>query len=135
MFLADDGGMVRLFADKARAGVRVRILLGDPDSGEVAQRGADEGVGDGMASQIRSALALYRPITGLDNVEIRLHRTVLYNSIYRADDEYLINTHVYGTRAGNAPVLHLRRVAGGDMVATYAESFEKVWAQAKPVES
>ncbi|MGN9788825.1 helix-turn-helix domain-containing protein [Nonomuraea sp. ZG12] len=135
LFLADDGGMVRLFADKARAGVKVRILLGDPDSAEVAQRGADEGVGESMAAQIRSALVFYRPITGLDNVEIRLHRTVLYNSIYRADDEFLINMHVYGTRAGNAPVLHLRRVAGGDMVATYAESFEKVWAQAIPVES
>ena len=64
-----------------------------------------------------------------------MHRTVLYNSIYQADDQYLINMHVYGTRAGNAPVLHLRRVAGGGMVATYADSFEKVWAQAIPVES
>ncbi|MET8008280.1 DUF5919 domain-containing protein [Nonomuraea glycinis] len=135
LFLADDGGMVRLFADKARAGVRVRILLGNPDSAEVAQRGSDEGVGESMAAQIRSALVFYRPITGVDNIEIRLHRTVLYNSIYQADDQYLINMHVYGTRAGNAPVLHLRRVAGGDMVATYAESFEKVWAQAIPVES
>ncbi|MEV1239468.1 XRE family transcriptional regulator [Nonomuraea sp. NPDC049750] len=135
LFLADDGGMVRLFADKARTGVRVRILLGDPDSSEVAQRGADEGVGDSMAAQIRSALVLYQPIKGMENVEIRLHDTILYNSIYRADDEYLINMHVYGTRAGNAPVLHLRRVAGGDMVATYAESYDKVWAKATPVES
>ncbi|WP_113705339.1 helix-turn-helix domain-containing protein [Nonomuraea lactucae] len=135
LFLADDAGLVRLFADKARAGVRVRILLGDPDSPEVAQRGADEGVGDSMAAQIRSALVFYLPIRGIENIEIRLHDTILYNSIYRADDEYLINTHVYGTRAGNAPVLHLRRVAGGDMVATYADSFEKVWAKATPVES
>ncbi|MEV4104166.1 XRE family transcriptional regulator [Nonomuraea sp. NPDC049649] len=134
LFLADDSGMVRLLGEKARAGVQVRILLGDPESTEVAQRGADEGVGDGMAAQIRNALVLYRPITGVENLEIRLHRTVLYNSIYRADDEFLVNTHVYGSRAGNAPVLHLRRVAGGDMVATYADSFEKVWDQAKPVE-
>ncbi|MBB5130834.1 transcriptional regulator with XRE-family HTH domain [Thermocatellispora tengchongensis] len=133
LFLADDAGLVRLFADKAREGVRVRILLGDPDCAEVAQRGADGGVGDGMAPQIRSALVLYRPITGLENVEIRLHDTILYNSIYRADDEFLVNTHVYG--AGNAAVLHLRRVAGGDMVATYAESFERVWERAVPVGS
>ncbi|MEV6159461.1 helix-turn-helix transcriptional regulator [Nonomuraea sp. NPDC052129] len=135
LFLADDGGMVRLLGDKARAGVRVRILLGDPDSAEVAQRGVDEGVGESMAAQIRSALVFYQPITNVENVEIRLHHTILYNSMYRADDEYLINMHVYGTRAGNAPVLHLRRVAGGDMVATYADSFDKVWAQARPVES
>src|SRR5690606_2507000 len=30
-FLADDPSMVKLLADKARAGVRVRFLLGDPD--------------------------------------------------------------------------------------------------------
>ena len=134
LFLAEDAGMVRLFKDKAEAGVRVRILLGDPDSPEVAQRGADEGIDDAMAARIRNALVLYRPIRGLEAVEIRLHRTILYNSIYRADDQYLVNTHVYGTPAAEAPVLHLRKVAGGDMVATYANCFERVWADAQPVD-
>ncbi|WP_338324695.1 hypothetical protein [Nonomuraea polychroma] len=60
---------------------------------------------------------------------------MLYNSIYRADDQLLVNTHVYGTPAGNAPVLHLRKVHGGDIVATYIDSFERVWAGAAPVES
>ncbi|WP_433351571.1 XRE family transcriptional regulator [Microtetraspora malaysiensis] len=135
LFLADDAGIVRMFREKAGAGVRVRILLGDPDSPEVAQRGADEGIDDGMAARIRNALVLYRPILGIAGVEIRLHRTVLYNSIYRGDDQLLVNTHAYGTPAGNAPVLHLRKVLGGGMVATYAESFERVWDQATPVES
>ncbi|MEU8321180.1 helix-turn-helix transcriptional regulator [Nonomuraea sp. NPDC048881] len=134
LFLADDAAMVRLLGEKARAGSRVRILLGDPDCAEVAQRGTDEGVGDSMAAQIRSALVFYRPLLGLDNFELRFHQTILYNSIYQADSDYLVNMHVYGTRAGNAPVLHLRRVAGGEMVTTYADSFEKVWAQATPVE-
>ncbi|TLP66432.1 XRE family transcriptional regulator [Microbispora triticiradicis] len=135
LFLADDAGIVRMLAEKAAAGVRVRILLGDPDSPQVAQRGADEGVDDGMAARIRNALVLYRPIRGLAGVEIRLHSTVLYNSIYRGDDQLLVNTHVYGVPAGNAPVLHLRKVLGGDMVTTYTESFERVWEQATPVGS
>ncbi len=135
LFLADDAGIVRMLGEKAGAGVRVRILLGDPDSPEVAQRGADEGIDGGMAAKIRNALVLYQPIRGLAGVEIRLHRTVLYNSIYRGDDQFLVNTHVYGVPAGNAPVLHLRKVLGGDMVATYADSFERVWDQATPVES
>jgi len=135
LFLADDAGIVRMLGEKAAAGVRVRILLGDPDSLEVAQRGADEGIDEGMAAKIRNALVLYQPIHGQDNVEIRLHRTVLYNSIYRGDDQLLINTHVYGTPAANAPVLHLRKVAGGDMVTTYVSSFERVWEKARPVES
>ncbi len=134
-FLADDTGIVRLLGEKAGEGVRVRILLGDPDCPEVAQRGADEGIDDGMAARIKNAIVTYRPISGLDTVEVRLHRTVLYNSIYRGDDHLLVNTHVYGTPAPQAPVLHLRRVAGGDMVTTYLASFERVWAEATPVES
>ena len=127
--------MVRLFADKARAGARVRILLGDPDSPQVAQRGEDEGIDEGMAAKIRSVFVLYRPVRELDGVEIRLHRTVLYNSIYRGDDQLLVNTHIYGTPAANAPVLHLRRVPGADMVSTYLDSFERVWDEATPLES
>ncbi len=48
--------------DKTAAGVRVRILLGDPDSQVVTDRRDDEGVGDAMAAKIRNALALYRPL-------------------------------------------------------------------------
>jgi hypothetical protein len=135
MFLAEDAGIVRLFADKARAGTRVRILLGDPDAPQVAERGADEGIDDGMAARIRNVLVLYRPLRGVEGVEVRLHRTVLYNSIYRGDDQVLVNTHIYGTPATNAPVLHLRRVHGGDMVATYLDSFERVWDEATPLDS
>jgi hypothetical protein len=135
MFLAEDAGMVKLLGDKAAAGVRVRILLGDPDSPQVAQRGADEGIGAAMGAKARNALVLYQPIRDIDGVEIRQHGTILYNSIYRADDQFLINPHVYGQPAANAPVLHLKKVIGGDMVATYAASFERVWEQASPVES
>ncbi|MEO3810711.1 XRE family transcriptional regulator [Sphaerisporangium sp. B11E5] len=135
MFLAEDAGMVKLLGDKAAGGVRVRILLGDPSSPQVAQRGADEGIGEAMAAKARNALVLYQPIRDIDGVEIRQHGTILYNSIYRADDQFLINPHVYGQPAANAPVLHLKKVIGGDMVSTYAASFEKVWDQATPVES
>ncbi|GGS73327.1 transcriptional regulator [Planobispora rosea] len=135
IFIAQDTGIMRLFAEKASAGARVRILLGDPDSAEVAQRGADEGLGDGMAAQIRTALVLYRPLLRVDGLEVRLHRTILYNSIYRGDDQLLVNTHIYGKFAADAPVMHLRKVLGGDMMSTYVDSFESVWDGATPVES
>jgi hypothetical protein len=61
-------------------------------------------------------------------VEIRLHTTVLYNSLYRADDEMLVNSHVYGTAAAQAPILHLRHHGDGDLFDTYANSFERVWS-------
>ena len=128
-----DAGIQRIFRQKAASGVRVRILLGDPDSDVVAQRGTDEGVDDVQAGKIKNALVMYRPLRELDGIEFRLHRTVLYNSIYRADDQVLVNTHIYSFTAAQAPVLHLRRVAGGGMVSTYLDSFEHVWDEATPL--
>lgn len=134
MFMAEDMGVQQIFAERARADVHVRILLGDPESPNVAQRGQDEGSDDSLTAKCRTAAALFRPLLDAGNVEIRLHGTVLYNSIYRSDDQLLINTHIYGMMANNAPVFHLRKIPGGDMVSTYLESFEKVWNGAKPYE-
>ncbi|MEU4821837.1 DUF5919 domain-containing protein [Actinomadura sp. NPDC023710] len=133
LFLAEDAGILRALAERARGGVRVRILLGEPDGTCVAERGSDEGVGESMAAKIRNALFHYRALGEVDGVEIRLHDTVLYNSIYRADDDLLINPHAYGIAASHAPVLHLRRAEDGDMASTYLESFERVWGGGKPV--
>jgi hypothetical protein len=64
-------------------------------------------------------------------VELRLHDTILYNSIYRADDDLLINAHVYGRPAAHAPVLHLRRSRDNGMAATYIASFERAWCESR----
>lgn len=134
LFLAEDTGIMRALAERARDGVRVRILLGDPDGTCVAERGSDEGVGESMAAKIRNALFHYRALQDVDGVEIRLHDTVLYNSIYRADDDLLINPHAYGIAASQAPVLHLRRAGDGDMASMYWKSFERVWSGASPMD-
>jgi hypothetical protein len=134
-FMAEDASLKKLLADKAESGALVRILLGDPDSANVAERGHSEGIEDTMAPKVRSAIAMFRPLLrASENVSIRLHGTILYNSIYRADDQMLVNTHIYGTMANNAPVFHLRKIPGGDMVSTYLESFERVWNSATPYE-
>jgi transcriptional regulator with XRE-family HTH domain len=135
IFIAEDMGVRRLFAERARAGVRVRILLGDPDSPNVAGRGVDEGIGgEVVAAKVRSSLVLFGPLLGEPGVEIRLHGTILYNSIYRADDQLLVNTHIYGVMASNAPMFHLRKIPGGEMASTYLESFERVWDGGTPYE-
>ncbi len=134
LFLSEDAGVQRIFKDKARAGVRIRILIGDPDSKVVAERGEDEGVGDAQAAKIRNALAMYRPLRTIDSVQFRFHRTVLYNSIYRADDQLLVNTHIQGLTAAHAPVWHLRKLPGGEITGMYIDSFERVWETATPIE-
>ena len=134
LFLSEDAGVQRILKDKARTGVPVRILLGDPDSRVVADRGEDEGVGDAVAAKVRNALALYRPLRVIDGVQFRFHRTVLYNSIYLADDQLLVNTHIHGVAAAQAPVWHLHKLAGGELTSLYIDSFERVWESATPAE-
>jgi transcriptional regulator with XRE-family HTH domain len=134
MFLAEDARLQEILMARARVGVRVRMLLGDPDSPHVADRGADEGIDDAVAVKIRNVLVWYRALRGTANVEFRLHQTILYNSIYRGDDDLLVNTHVYGLPAAQAPAWQLRRIPGGELAAVYLTSFERVWDTAVPVD-
>jgi hypothetical protein len=85
-----------------------------------------------MATKIRNALTLYRPLCAVENIEIRLHRTVLYNSIYCTDDQLLVNQHAYGIPAAQAPVFWLCDTGGG-MAALYLDSFEYVWDSSPPL--
>ena len=133
LFLAEDAGILRILAGKGRAGVTVRIALGDPNGPNVAKRGEEEGIGDAMAAKIRNALTLYRPLVTVQNIEIRLQRTVLYNSIYRADDHLLVDQHTYGVPATQAPVFCLCDTHGDEMAALYLDSFERVWASSSPL--
>lgn len=65
----------------------IPILLGDPDSEQVALRGAGEGIAEAMVAKIRNVIVLYRLLLDVPTVEFRLHTTVLYDSIYCADEE------------------------------------------------
>lgn len=133
MFLTDNPVLIKQLRTKAEAGVKIRLLLGDPTSRAVARRSDEEGIGKGtLAAKVRNALAFFKPLDGVPGVSIRCHGTTLYNSIYRFDDDMLVNTHVYGFMAAHAPLLHLRRLAGGDVFETYSESFDNVWNTAKP---
>jgi hypothetical protein len=131
LFLAENYEVPALLCAKARADVRVRVALGDPSGVHVADRGDEERIGDGMSARIRTSLVGFRHIVEA-GAELRLHDTVLYNSIFRADDELLVNTHVYGRPGAHAPVLHLKSTRPDGMVATYLASCERVWSTAKP---
>lgn len=132
LFLAEDAELVRLLGSKARTGTTVRIALGDPGSSHVDQRGQDEGIHDAMAAKIRNAILLYRPLLTA-GAAIRLHSTVLYNSLFVGDDEMLINQHIHGIAAAYAPVLHLSRRVDDGIFSTYVDSFERVWETAPPL--
>jgi hypothetical protein len=122
--------IAKLLATKAEQGTKVRLTLGDPDSDAVRRRGEEERIGDGLAARVRLGLLYLQDAIGAPGVELRFHTTTLYNSIYRFDDDMLVNAHVYGAPAAHSPVLHLRRLPGGQLFDHYQASFERVWEQA-----
>jgi hypothetical protein len=133
LFLSEDPLFHDLVKAKVEAGAQVRILLGDPECAAVRQRGIDEGH-QIMDGKIRNALLHYRALMrSHPGIGFRLHDSTLYNSIYRTDDEMLVNPHVYGIGAFMAPVLHLRRLPGGGMFDTYVNSIEHTWENARPI--
>ncbi|WP_338199834.1 hypothetical protein [Candidatus Nephthysia bennettiae] len=124
-----------LLASKCKAGCKVRVLLGDPDSAAVRWRGEEETFGEGIESRCRVARQHYDPLIGMPNFELRLHQATLYNSIYWFDSQMLVNSHIWGANAYSAPVWHIRRLPRGNLFTVYAASFQSVWESGQRIDS
>lgn len=124
--------LMKQLCRRAEAGTQIRFLLGDPDCEAVARRGEEEGIGAAISAKIRNVLSFFNAHADHDCVDLRLHRTTLYTSIYRFDRDMLVNHHVLGLPAAHAPVMHLRQLESGDLFTTYTDTFERVWSEAVP---
>lgn len=127
--------LMELLRDKGRSGCRVRVALGDPDSPEAFQRDAEEQLAEGLVARIRTAIKYYSALLDADGVELRTHATPLYNSEFRFDDQLLVTTHLYRTPGSRAPMLHLRRRGPDGMFDNFVGHFERVWADAAPLQA
>ena len=132
-WLSEEPAVRDVLAAKASTGVQIRFLLGDPASAAVAVRSEEEGIDGVIPGKITNVLHNYLDVIREPAARFRLHGTTLYNSIYRADDEMLVNCHVYGLPGHMTPLMHLRRVPGAELFATYLNSFERVWDESYPV--
>lgn len=120
-------------AARATNGVRIRLLYGDPESSAVALRGEEEGIGELMAARCRLTWNYLTPLLqGVAGIEARMHGSTLYASLFRFDDQLLVNPHALGAPAGHSPIMHVNRIPGGRLFAHYMESFERTWQTAKP---
>ena len=109
MFMTERPGLLNALLVKGEQGTQIRMLFGDPSSSAVVQRSIDEGIGERSISvKIENALAFFRPLINAKGIAIRNHSTVLYNSIYRFDNEMIVNPHVYGKTAPHSPALGFR---------------------------
>ena len=127
-FAGRDPGSIDVLADRARAGVMVRVCLACPapstsDYADIAP------VGDSTSA----VLALFAPVREISGLEIRLHQATLYNTIKRADNQLLVAQRAYGIPAEHAPVLHLWPKSDGGLVNTYLQLFNRIWDDARPL--
>ena len=126
-FLFEAYDLVETIRTKSADGTDFRVLVGDGRSEAVRVRSREEGrpaIGD----RCRSSLEYISVVADLPGVQVRTHQTTLYVSVFRFDDSMLINNHTYGSFASHSPVMHLRRVPGGQLFDFYAQSVERVWA-------
>lgn len=121
-----------MLAERADAGVRVRLCFGDPSGKAVAVRDEEEGIGGTLSAKIRASLTYYRKLIGTPGCEVCLHDTTLYNSLLRFDDALLVNPHVWGQPASANPLFELRRLGDDGWFDHYVGSFDAVWETAKP---
>ncbi|MFD8479015.1 XRE family transcriptional regulator [Kitasatospora sp. NPDC059673] len=131
-FAQSNPHVARMLAGRAADGVQVRLCFGDPHGHAAALRGREEGIGDTLAAKIRASLTYYRSLLPKNGCEVRLHDTTLYSSLFRYDDELLVNPHVFGQPASANPLFHLKRVDATGWFDNYAQSFDAVWADARP---
>ncbi len=119
--------IAEMLAERAAAGVKVRLCWGDPTSQAVDIRDREEGLRGTLAHKIRASLTYYRDLAGTPGCEVRLHGATLYASLFRYDDQMLANPHMWGAPASANPLLHLRRVEGSAWFDGYRRSFDAVW--------
>jgi len=125
-FLLDDPQVIRLFERKCDAGVRIRFALSiPPEPGAVAD--------EDSATKLRGTLHLVHSLLRSNQFELRLHRDVIYSSLYRVDDELLVNQHAHRVPAAQSPLFHYRRTDESEIFDAYAASLEKIWSSANVV--
>jgi transcriptional regulator with XRE-family HTH domain len=126
--------MTDVLSNKAAHGCRIRVALVDPDSPEAAQRDAEEQLAGGLLARIRTSLRYFSGLRNCDGAEVHLHRTAMYATVLRFDEEMIVTPHLYGRPGYQSPLLRLRHLGAGGIFDTYATHFEDVWATSTPVQ-
>jgi hypothetical protein len=111
-------------------GLRVRIVLLDPDGEETHRRDTLEDLGGTLPGRIRTTLHHLDDLVRLDGVELRLVDTPLYNAVYRFDDDMLVTPYLHARHGYQHPMMHLRNLSDDGLFAAYAGQFENLWALA-----
>lgn len=126
-------GFTTTLVDAAKRGAQVRFLVGDPRGENMVLRGQEEGIGNSVTARSRNSVELLTPHLQTSGLQVRTHQTTLYTSIFRVDDDMIVNFHVYGSPGRNNPVMVFSRSDEPRLWTTFEDAFTRVWDQAEPL--
>ncbi|MGH2753108.1 MAG: XRE family transcriptional regulator, partial [Actinomycetota bacterium] len=124
--------LMAILKTKAEGGCQVRVALADPESSQAEDRDAEERLDKGLLARIKTSRIYFSELEGCPGVEIRLHSTPMYNSIFRFDDQMLVTPHLFGIPGSKAPLFHIRRRGPTGIFNNFASHFEAIWQSSQP---
>ncbi|MER0243027.1 XRE family transcriptional regulator [Streptomyces sp. HSW2009] len=130
----------RTITDKARAGCRVRFLLGDPESVTTRQREDVEKSALTVSTRIRISIAELDKLRE-SGIEARFSSAAdapshLALSVFRFDSTALVTPHLASGVGHDSPLLHLRRTGPGGMFDRFCQHhLEELWERSRPMEA
>nr|WP_240508957.1 helix-turn-helix domain-containing protein [Streptomyces agglomeratus] len=118
--------------EKARQGVRIRFLLGDPEGAVTRQREAIEDNALSVSTRIRITLENLAKVGPIEGVEARysapedaMNHVGL--SVFRFDDNAMVTPHLARLVGHDSPMMHLRHREKNGMFDRFAEHAEELW--------
>lgn len=123
---------------KLEAGVRVRFLLGDPESETTRAREAIEDTPLTVSTRIRIAQDNLARVPAHEGLEVRYSAPEdatnhVGLSVFRFDQDALVCPHLARLVGHDSPMMHLRRRDENGMFDRFAEHAEELWNRAIPV--
>ena len=118
-----------MLIEKARAGIRVGLVFGDPDSEAVRIRGVEEGIGDSLAERCRLTWKYLEPVMARDRIAVeRTGRRSIARCSASTTTSWQITT---SWRAGQPLAGHASSPSRrGAPLDHHLKSFERVWSSA-----
>lgn len=128
----DQPAFHRTLQEKIAQGVRVRFLLGDPESEVTRQREEIEDVALSVSTRIRIAQENLAKIQAREGLEVRYSAAEdavnhVSLSVFRFDEDALVCTHLARLVGHDSPMMHLRKRDENGMFDRYADHIEELW--------
>jgi len=124
--------LTRILRQKANAGCRIRVMVGDPNDPVVRADEEATGIPLTLTSRIEQTLHLVEPLRDV----VRVRRTSMGwgRSVYRGDDTAVAHWWLHGEMGIQFPAMHLRRRMDGGLFDQIAvRHTQALWEAAQPV--